>query len=112
MTRIKLTVFALALATCFSAFSQESEEEKKFSFSGSVDTYFRANFNASNDPRVGAVAPGSSFANLPGFSLGMVNLIIELEQVFKVKFDIFEIADLQNIKIIKKTLEKKAVNFD
>ncbi len=75
MTRIKLTVFALALATCFSAFSQESEEEKKFSFSGSVDTYFRANFNASNDPRAGAVAPGSSFANLPGFSLGMVNLV-------------------------------------
>lgn len=75
MTKIKLTVFALALATCFSTFSQESEEEKKFSFSGSVDTYFRANFNASNDPRVGAVAPGSSFANLPGFSLGMVNLV-------------------------------------
>ena len=42
----------------------------------------------------------------------MVNIIIELEQIFKVKFDIFEIADLQNIKIIKKTLEKKAVNFD
>lgn len=77
MTRIKLTVFALALATCFSSFSQEEEEEKKFSFSGSVDTYFRSNFNASNDPRSvnGSVAPGSSFANLPGFSLGMVNLV-------------------------------------
>jgi len=77
MTRIKLTVFALALATCFSTFSQEEEEEKKFSFSGSVDTYFRSNFNASNDPRSinGSVAPGSSFANLPGFSLGMVNLV-------------------------------------
>ncbi len=78
MTRIKLTTIALALMTCVNVFSQEEkEEEKKFSLSGSVDTYFRSNFNASNDPRNanGAVAPGSSFANLPGFSLGMVNLI-------------------------------------
>ena len=73
MTRIRLTVFALAFTTCFSAFSQEKEEEKKFSFSGSIDTYFRSNLNAPNDEN--NVAPGSSFANLPGFSLGMVNLI-------------------------------------
>lgn len=82
MTRIKLTVFALAFATCFSAFSQETEEEeKKFSFSGSVDTYFRANLNAPNDPDGpnGSVAPGSSFANLPGFSLGMINLVAAYE---------------------------------
>ena len=55
----------------------------------------------------------SSSDTLDGWdSLGMVYLITELEQKFNVKFDIFEIADLQNIKIIKKTLEKKAVNFD
>ena len=55
----------------------------------------------------------SSSDTLNGWdSLGMVNLIIELEQIFKVKFDIFEIANLQNIKIIKKTLEKKGINFD
>ena len=55
----------------------------------------------------------SSSDTLDGWdSLGMVYLITELEQKFKVKFDIFEIADLQNIKIIKKTHEKKAVNFD
>ena len=55
----------------------------------------------------------SSADTLDGWdSLAMVNLIIELEQIFKVKFDIFELPDLQNIKIIKKTLEKKAVNFD
>ncbi len=55
----------------------------------------------------------SSSDTLNGWdSLGMVNLIIELEQIFKVKFDIFEIADLQNIKIIKKTLERKGINFD
>ena len=44
----------------------------------------------------------SSSDTLNGWdSLGMVNLIIELEQIFKVKFDIFKIADFQNIKIIK-----------
>ena len=55
----------------------------------------------------------SSSDTLNGWdSLGMINLIIELKQIFKVKFDIFEIADLQNIKIIKKTLERKGINFD
>ncbi len=74
MTRIKLTVLTLVLCTSFSVFSQEKkEEEKKFSFSGSIDTYFRSNLNGPNDEN--AVAPGSSFVNLPGFSLGMVNLV-------------------------------------
>lgn len=75
MTKSKLSLLVFTLTTCFSAFSQETEEEKKFSFSGSIDTYFRANFNASNDPRSGSYAPGSSFANLPGFALGMANLV-------------------------------------
>ena len=75
MTKSKLPLLVFTLTICFSAFSQETEEEKKFSFSGSIDTYFRANFNASNDPRSGSYAPGSSFANLPGFALGMANLV-------------------------------------
>ena len=45
----------------------EEEEKAKFVFSGSADAYFRA----STDDQ----APASSFANLPGFSLGMFNLI-------------------------------------
>ncbi len=73
MTNINLKVLALILFTSLSVFSQETEEEKKFLFSGSIDTYFRANLNAPNDQN--AQAPGSSFANLPGFSLGMVNLV-------------------------------------
>ena len=74
MTRIKLTALTFVLFTSFSVFSQEKKEEKKkFSFSGSIDTYFRSNLNAPNDEN--NVAPGSSFANLPGFALGMVNLI-------------------------------------
>ena len=54
----------------------------------------------------------SSSNTLKGWdSLGMIKLITELEQIFKVKFDILEIGELQNIKIIKKTLEKKGINF-
>jgi len=62
----------------FSAFAQEEEEdEKKFSISGTVDAYFRANLTAPNDEN--AIAPGSSFANLPGFSLGMANVVASYE---------------------------------
>ncbi len=46
---------------------EEEEEEAKFSLSGSADAYFRA---SAEDQ-----APATSFANLPGFSLGMLNLI-------------------------------------
>ena len=74
MTRIKLTAFSLLLFTSFKIFSQgEKKTEKNFSLSGSVDAYFRSNLNAPNDENY--VAPGSSFANLPGFALGMVNLV-------------------------------------
>jgi hypothetical protein len=47
-------------------------EEKTFTVSGSVDTYFRSSFKTTNS---GAYGPSTSFANLKGFSLGMVNLI-------------------------------------
>lgn len=63
------------------SFAQEEEETPKFTLSGTVDTYFRTNFNGLNkemergDELLGPTAPASSFANLPGFSLGMINLI-------------------------------------
>ena len=62
-----------------SIIAQESEEanEKKFSLSGSVDTYYRANLNAPNDED--PIAPGSSFANQSGFALGMANIIVAYE---------------------------------
>tara|TARA_B110000037_G_scaffold161103_1_gene181980 strand:+ start:1091 stop:2113 length:1023 start_codon:yes stop_codon:yes gene_type:complete len=50
-----------------------SEDTPSFNFSGTVDTYFRASF--SEDP----VAPGTSFANLNGFALGMANFIVSYE---------------------------------
>lgn len=59
-----------------STFGQE-EEESKFDLSGTIDVYYRANLNGDNSTTEGEpnAAPGSSFANLPGFSLGMANLI-------------------------------------
>ena len=54
------------------------EESTPVTFSGSVDTYFRTNLNARNSGS-NVPSPTSSFGNLPGFSLGMVNLIAGYE---------------------------------
>ena len=72
---ITLSMFFMA----FSLFAQEeeTEEKKSFNFSGSIDAYYRTNFTAPNDEN--AIAPGSSFANLPGFALGMANLVASYE---------------------------------
>ncbi len=66
-------------------FAQEdTEEKKKFNISGSIDAYYRANLNGPND-NIGTdddpvyLAPGSSFANLPGFALGMANVVASYE---------------------------------
>ena len=53
--------------------TEESEAAPSFNFSGTVDTYFRTSF--SENP----VAPGTSFANLNGFALGMANFIVSYE---------------------------------
>ncbi len=71
---VKNLAFAAMALVSVSGFAQEEEEEKsKFSFSGSVDAYYRSNVTAPNGEE--AIAPGSSFANLDGFSLGMANVI-------------------------------------
>jgi hypothetical protein len=55
--------------------AQETEESKPtFSVSGSVDTYLRYNLSNDFDSK-----SGTSFANLPGFSLGMANIILGYE---------------------------------
>lgn len=67
--------FLLVLFTALSL-STFAQLDSAFTFSGSVDAYFRRNLNSTNDPENGGtLAPGSSFANLPGFSIGMANLI-------------------------------------
>lgn len=70
----------------FSLFAQEdTEEKKKFEFSGSVDTYYKSNFTGPNtavddgESSSYFLTPGTSFANNSGFSLGMANVIVSYE---------------------------------
>lgn len=78
-TKYVKNIFATGLMLFAAAglVAQEEEEEKKFTLSGSIDAYYRANLNAGNG--IDSQAPGSSFANLPGFSLGMANVIAGYE---------------------------------
>ena len=63
---ILIAVVALLSA---STYAQEEEPAPTFSVAGSIDTYFRSSESA----------PGTSFANLPGFSMGMANIIMSYE---------------------------------
>lgn len=49
--------------------SVQAQEEPTFSVSGTVDSYYRSS----------EYAPGTSFANLNGFSLGMANIVLSYE---------------------------------
>ena len=63
--------------------------------------------------KISAVNSNSSPDTIVGWdSIGMVNLISELEQVFNVSFDILEIAEMHNLDIIKTILLEKGVAFD
>lgn len=70
------TLSMLFVATAL--FAQEEVTEKKLSITGSIDAYYRANLNAPNDLE-NWTAPGSSFANLSGFALGMANVVMSYE---------------------------------
>jgi hypothetical protein len=83
MKNIKLCVsLYVALLVTTSAFGQE-DSTKTFTLSGTVDTYFHSSFGTRNfypyddeeEAPAGTYAPSSSFADLKGFSLGMVNLV-------------------------------------
>jgi hypothetical protein len=73
---MKKLILSLLFVSSFALNAQDTEE-KKFTLSGSIDTYFRGNLSAANDAN--KIAPGTSFANAPGFSLGMINLIAGYE---------------------------------
>ena len=66
---ISLTVLLSTTTLLKGQETDDAAPEPTFNFSGSVDTYFRSSF--SEDP----VAPGTSFANLNGFALGMAILL-------------------------------------
>ena len=63
---ITLTVLMVATLGTQSAVAQE---DPTFSVSGTVDAYFRSS----------EFAPGTSFANLNGFALGMANIVLSYE---------------------------------
>ncbi len=76
MKLFKTTLLSLSLFASTLVFAQEdatteevAAEEPTFSISGSVDTYYRSS----------EYAPGTSFGNLPGFALGMANVVLSYE---------------------------------
>ena len=80
MKLLKTTLLSLSLFASTLTFAQEdvattevaveeTKEEPTFSLSGSIDTYYRSS----------EYAPGTSFGNLPGFALGMANVIVSYE---------------------------------
>lgn len=84
-----LVLLGLLLFSTATIFAQEEEEETKpkFTFSGSVDAYYRTNLSttdradtdAEGNVTRAASAPNTSFANETGFALGMANLIFSYE---------------------------------
>ena len=65
-----ITLSALVAFLVFGGLtSAQAQEEPTFSVSGSVDSYYRS----------AEYAPGTSFANLNGFSLGMANIVLSYE---------------------------------
>lgn len=81
MKEIDSILIALFFFSCLTSIGQQNEKntnsESKFKVSGSMDAYFRTNLNGPNGED--AVAPGSSFANLSGFALGMLNVVGKYE---------------------------------
>ena len=78
--KAKYLMLSIALVSSSLMIAQDTKQDTipKFSISGTVDAYFRSNLSA---PDVGdnTMAPGSSFAQLPGFALGMANIITAYE---------------------------------
>ncbi|MDY8134143.1 outer membrane beta-barrel protein [Aquimarina sp. 2201CG5-10] len=83
----KVCLVALAFIS-LTTMAQEEEEKwfDNFSIHGSIDGYYRYNIDASNqatgvdvDGENIFAAPGTSFADKPGFALGMANLILGYE---------------------------------
>ncbi len=79
MTKKLTFTLQIVLLAMGSLFAQEETEEKKkkFTVSGSLDTYFRQNIDGPNGED--AIAPNTAFANLDGFALGMANVIGSFE---------------------------------
>ncbi|HEY9049003.1 MAG TPA: outer membrane beta-barrel protein [Ohtaekwangia sp.] len=71
------TIFSVILvATSLTTASYgQSDSTKTFTLSGSVDTYFHSSFGTTNPYMGDSHSTSTSFADLKGFALGMVNLV-------------------------------------
>lgn len=78
MKKFQLLIVLVLLSTLTLVKAQDVTEESNVTISGSVDAYFRTNLNGPNKGE-DVQAPATSFANLPGFSLGMANIIAAYE---------------------------------
>ncbi|MEQ9286332.1 MAG: outer membrane beta-barrel protein [Cyclobacteriaceae bacterium] len=82
MKKLLTIALILTLGLSLRTYAQDESSTPELSISGSVDAYFRSNLNASNSLQVDNgvyIAPGSSFANQPGFALGMANVVLGLQ---------------------------------
>ena len=66
---ILTTTFAILMVTLLGSQNMQAQEAPTFSVSGTIDTYFRS----------AKFAPRTSFANDPGFSIGMANVVLSYE---------------------------------
>ena len=72
----KLAIILAQLCTSTLAWGQITksvsvDSAQQISLTGSIDTYYHKAFNTNES------APRTSFSNLPGFSLGMINFVLE-----------------------------------
>lgn len=74
MKTTKLPLLLLSFLSIHYAQAQEDADATGITLSGSVDAYFRTNLTAPNNGDY-VQAPGTSFADLPGFALGMANVV-------------------------------------
>ena len=70
-------MLTLVLFSSFNMNSQDKEEEKGFTVTGSVDVYHTSNFKSGSPGSIGILYAGSAAAN--GFGLGMVNTVFSYE---------------------------------
>jgi len=78
MKTTKLLLVLFSILFCHYTQAQEESDASPITISGSVDAYFRTNLTAPNKGEY-SPAPGTSFANLPGFALGMANVVAAYE---------------------------------
>jgi Putative beta-barrel porin-2, OmpL-like. bbp2 len=66
---------SLLVIFTFATMTLAAQLDSFITVTGSFDVYFRQNINSTSDAtNGGTLAPATSFANLPGFAIGMANL--------------------------------------